>query len=832
MHECTNEHIHNKKIMWQNYLKIAWRNLLRNRSYALINILGLAIGLACFMFIALYVQDELSYDRWQEKGDRIYRMALERKYPGRSRHYAIIPSGYGEVMDKEFPEVEKVCRLFAFDQFGLIVRKGNEVYKENEVIWADSTFFQLFSIPLLSGDPRAALTKPNTAVLTESLARKYFGEEDPVGQVLDLPEADQGLEVTGVCADVPENSHLRFSLLVSSFTLNFLAEEDAPNFINFSAYTYLLLKPGASPEQLERKFPKMVVKYASGQILNRYGVNYEEYQRQGNGYHYFLQPLPDIYLDSKLEAEIRPPGSRRQVYFFTAIALLILVIASINFMNLATARSASRAREVGIRKTLGSGRRAISMQFLTEALLIGLVSGLLAYCINLMALGQFNDIADKALSIERLYSWPFLLTLIGASMITGLLSGIYPAIALSAFRPVEVLRGKIMQQTKGAGLRNALVAFQFTISIFLIACTVVVYRQLAFTQNKDLGFDKEQVISLKGADNLTAQENETMKEALQKLPGIAAVSGCSSQPGQQYFGVSFQPPGAEEMTTGSGLIVDEGYVECMSMQVVAGRSFAEAFADSLSIVINEAAAREMELAEPVGTRLTSPDDFLNDSTAENTLYTIVGVVEDFHFQSLHHPISPLFLINNRQNFTPEVDNLITARLEAGNVQHTLRRVEQLWKELHPELPFQYSFLDRDWAELYDKEIAARKVFGLFSLLAIFIACLGLLALAAFTVEQRTKEIGIRKILGASVLGILGLLSRDFLRLVFLALALATPLAWYAMKRWLDGFAYHTTLAWWAFALAGALAVGIAFLTVSYHSLKAALGNPVEALKTE
>ena len=818
--------------MWQNYLKIAWRNLLRNRSYALVNILGLAVGLACFMFIILYVQDELSYDRWQERGDRIYRMALERKYPGRSRHYAIIPPGYGEVLKKEFPEVEEACRLFFFEEFGIVLKRGSEVFKEEQVVWADSSFFELFSIPLLKGDARTVLARPNTAVLTEKLAKKYFGDENPVGKVLEQPQAEQGLEVTGVCADVPENSHLRFGLLVSSATLDMLAGADAPNFVNFSAYTYLLLHPGASPEQLERKFPELVVKYASGQVLSQFGVNYEEYQRQGNGYRYFLQPLPDIYLDSKLEAEIRAPGSRRQVYFFTAIALLILVIASINFMNLATARSAGRAREVGIRKTLGSSRSAISLQFFAEALLIGLVSGVLAYGINLLALGPFNDIAGKAMPAERLYRWPFLLTVAGAAAATGLLSGIYPALALSAFRPVEVLRGKAMQQTKGVGLRNALVAFQFSISIFLIACTIVVYRQLAFTQNKDLGFDKEQVVSLKGADNLDARENETFKEALSKLPGVAAVSGCSSQPGQQYFGISFQPPGAEEMTTGSGLIVDEGYVECMSMKLAAGRSFSEAFADSLSILVNEAAVREMGLENPVGARLTSPDGFLNKVEGERTVYTIIGVLEDFHFQSLHHPISPLFLVNHQQNFMPEVDNLITARLEAGDIQGTLQRIERLWEEQQPELPFQYAFLDRDWAELYDKEMAAREVFGLFSLLAIFIACLGLLALAAFTVEQRTKEIGIRKILGASVAGILGLLSRDFLRLVALALALATPLSWYAMKVWLDGFAYRTTLAWWAFALAGALALGIAFLTVSYHSLRAAMGNPVEALRSE
>ena len=822
--------------MWKNYIKMTWRNLLRNRGYAVINILGLAIGLACFLFIWLYVRHEWSYDRWHEKGERIYRLALERKYPGRSRHYAITPEGYAQALKKDLPEIEESCRLFAFDGFGYVIKKADEVYKENEVLWADTSFFELFDIPLLKGDKRRALAKPFTAVLTQSLARKYFGDQDPIGQVLELPEVEEvnGLEITGVCADAPENTHLRFSMLVSSNSLDFIQESTEANFINFSAYNYFLLREGTSPEVVERKLPDLVVQYASGQVLNRYGVNYEEYQKQGNGYHYALQSLQNIYLDSRLEGEIKPPGSRQRLYFFSLIALLILAIASINFMNLATARSATRAKEVGVRKTLGASRREVMLQFILEAVVIGLVSGVLAYAINWLLLGQFNVMTGKTIGVEVLLSGSYVGILLAAALATGFLSGIYPALALSLFRPVDVLKGKLIPALKGKGLRNALAGFQFAISVFLIACTIIVYRQLAYTQNKGLGFDRERVISLEGGDNMTAQESEIFKRALASLPGIVAVSGCSAQPGADYFGISFKPSAAEETTTGSGLIVDEGYLECLAIKVLEGRSFSEEFADSLSIIVNQAAAREMNLslAEAVGTRLSSPDDFLNPTPGESTGYTIIGVVEDFHFQSLHHPIGSLFLVNNQSNFTPGVDNLITARLEGGTVSATLKEVESLWQSMQPTQPFLYSFLDQDWAELYDKEMMARRAFGLFSLLAIFIACLGLLALAAFTVERRTKEIGIRKVLGATASGIVGLLSRDFLRLVLGAIAVATPLAWYFMKQWLDDFAYRTNLAWWVFALAGGIALLIAFLAVSIHSVRAAFSSPVEALKSE
>lgn len=816
--------------MFANYLKIAWRNLLRNQNYSLVNIVGLTVGLACVLLIALYLQDELSYDKFHPDGNRIYRMALERKYPGRARNYAIIPQSFAEVVKNEFASVEDATRLFYFQGFNMLYKVNNRPFEEEYNMWADSNFFKMFDIELLKGEKEEVLTRPQSVVLTESTAMKLFGDNDPIGQVLELPQANNNLTVTGVCRDIPENSHLKFNMLTSATSLGqFLTET---NYLNFSAYTYLKLFEGADPAALESQFPDMVVKYVSGPVLNQFGVNYEEYQKQGNGYRYFLQPLPDIYLDSDLEAEIRPPGSRQRIYFFLAIAILILAIACINFMNLATARSAGRAREVGIRKTLGSDRRQIAGQFMLEAIIISLSAGILAWTINALILPAFNQLTAKHFELSDLWSFRYLGLLILLGLIAGLLAGSYPAVALSSFKPVEVLHSKFMQQTKGAGLRNVLVVFQFGISVFLIICSILVYKQWIYTQNKNLGFSKESLITLQGAGGMSFQQGETFKKEIERMPGVVAVSGCNTQPGQQYFGMSFKPQGATEMTTGSGLIVDEGYIECMQMEMVTGRSFSKDFNDSLSIIINESAVREMEMEDPIGKKLVSNDDFLNSTEGQQDVYTIIGVIRDFHFQSLHHIISPLYFIHNQKNFVPGVDGLITVRLRPQNVSSTLEAIGSLWQQVQPDVPFRYSFLDRDWANLYEKEITTRRVFEIFTMLAIFIACLGLLALAAFTAERRTKEIGIRKILGASVGNIVGLLSSDFLKLVLIAIVVASPLAWYVMNQWLENFAYRVVVGPGVFILAAIIALLIAFVTVSFQSVRAAAGDPMKALKTE
>ena len=815
--------------MIQNYLKIAFRNLIRHKGYTAINILGLAIGLACFMIITMYVREELSYDKWHEDGDRIYRVALERKYPGRTRNYAIIPHSYAAAMMNEYPEVEGACRLLYFPNNPLVIKQEGVIYEESNYMWADSNFFNFFDIELVQGNPTEALIQPNAVVLTKSMAAKYFPNEDPLGKVLDLTQNNNDLVVTGVCEDIPSNSHMDFDLLMSSKSLNFLQNL---NYISFSAHTYLKLSPNSDPLALEAKFPDLVVKYASGQILNNYGVNYEEYQNQGNGYVYSLMPMPDIYLNSNMENELKPPGSRQRVYFFLIIAILILVIACINFMNLATARSAGRAKEVGIRKTLGSERKQIATQFFVEAMMISVVSAVIASVIFGVSIPAFNELTDKSFLPSDLFKGQNLLMLVGLTALTGLLSGSYPALALSSFKPIEVLRGQFSKTGKGAALRNALVIFQFGISVFLIICTMLVYKQMLFTQNKELGFDKDQLITVQGAGGMTFQQEETFKDEIANLPGVQAVSGCSTQPGGYYFGVSFKPPAETEMTTGSGLVVDDGYIECMKMNIVEGRSFTEEFVDSLSVVINQAAVREMGLDDPIGTQLVSPSNFLVPSESEDVRFTVVGVVEDFHFQSLHQTISPLFLVHNQRNGNSGVDNLITIRFGPGNLQNSLAKIENLWTQFQPELPFRYAFLDQEWANLYGREMTARKVFSAFSVLAIFIACLGLLALAAFTAEQRVKEIGIRKILGATSSGIVGLLSKDFLKLVVVAIIIASPLAWYAMQNWLEDFAYRIAIQWWVFLIAGVLAVLIAFFTISFQSVKAASANPVDSLRAD
>ncbi|MDX1408456.1 MAG: FtsX-like permease family protein, partial [Saprospiraceae bacterium] len=443
-----------------------------------------------------------------------------------------------------------------------------------------------------------------------------------------------------------------------------------------------------------------------------------------------------------------------------------------------------------------------------------------------------NEVTGKSFAPAHLLGGGYIGLLLLVSIIAGMLSGLYPAFALSAFRPVQVLRGKVMQSTRGVGLRNVLVVFQFGISVFLIISTILVYKQWVYTQNKDLGFNKEYLVTLQGAGGMTPQQSETFKQEIRQLAGVTAVSGCNSQPGQQFFGMSFRPKGANETTTGSGILIDEGYVECMDMQIVSGRSFSDDFSDTLSILVNEAAVREMELDDPIGAQVVSQDEFLNPDPDEPSWYTIVGVIQDYHFQSLHHTISPLFLIHNQRGFNPGVDNQISVRMQADAITGTLQDIERIWKKFEAEQPFRYAFLDQEWANLYTSELTTRKLSSLFSLIAIFIACLGLLALAAFTAERRTKEIGIRKVLGASVLNIVRLLTRDFLRLVLLGILVAAPVAWYIMNNWLENFAYRISIGWGVFVLAAILAILIAFLTVSYQSIRAALTNPVKSLRSE
>ncbi|MBC7891362.1 MAG: FtsX-like permease family protein, partial [Sphingobacteriaceae bacterium] len=626
--------------------------------------------------------------------------------------------------------------------------------------------------------------------------------------------------------DVPRNSHLTFDFLASAKGFPFAQET---NFISFSAHTYVMLRPGTAPEAVQTHLPTLVEKYAAGPVQRNFGVSYREYLRAGNGYFYFLQPLHGIHLDSHLEAELRPNGSRTLVYVFSIIAAFVLLIACINFMNLATARSGERAKEVGIRKTLGSTKRQLAGQFLTESVLQSLAGFVVALGLVLLVLPAFNSVSGKALSTGPFLNGGAILLLLGLAVVVGLFAGAYPAGVLSAFEPIRVLKGRFSSTRQGQVLRNGLVVFQFSISILLIISTIVVFSQLNYIQSKELGFQKGQLVTIQNAGFL-GPKTEAFKRELEGISGVKQVGSTSSTPGTpNFFGMTLRKPGQNESLTGRGSVVDDQYLQTLGATMAQGRAFSRAFNDSLSIILNEEAVHKLGLKAPIGKTVLTPDRFGRPGTDE-VAYTVIGVVKNFHFTSLHERIAPLFIINerwfNRQN------NQLVLRIESPNPQAILAQTGRIWKSYLPEQPFRYSFLDSEWRALYHSEQASQQIFGVFSLLAIFIACMGLLGLAMYIIQQRTKEIGIRKVLGATTLSIVSLLSKDFLKLVLIALVLASPLAWWAMNRWLQDFAYRIAMPWWAFAVAGLLAVAIAFMTVSYQSVKAALMDPVKSLKSE
>lgn len=814
--------------MLQNYIKIALRTLWKNRGFSLINIIGLAVGISVCLLIVMYIQHELSYDRFHEKGDRIYRMVLERRYPGRATSYSIIPHSVGEAVQKEYPEVEECVRFFANQGVSTFIRVGEQTFEERNVIFADSNFFRVFTVPLLKGNPQTALSQPNTIVLTQTTARKYFGSTDVLNKVVRI-EGGDNLMVTGVCADLPENSHFTFDLLATTVGLPFVRQL---NYTGFDAHTYFLLRPQASASALETRFPKIIEKYVAGDIERTFGISFQQFQSAGNGYRYSLQPLTDIHLHSDLEAELKPNGNLSAIYVFAVIAAFILLIAGVNFVNLATARSVERAKEVGLRKTFGSERRSLIAQFLTEAVVISLFSFVLSCVLLLVLLPLFNRISGKELSLAIFVNPFFLPGFLLFSVFIGLLAGGYPALVLSSFQPLAVLRGKFKNNRKGIELRNGLVVFQFGISIILIVCTLVVFRQMQYMQGDRLGFRKDHIITLQRTDLLTTK-TKAFKAELKKLSGIEEVAGASSMPGgNNFFGMTMKAEGAKEPLTGRGLVVDNDFVSALQLEVVKGRSFSDKFpSDSLAILLNEKAVAELGLANPIGARLTSPDGFLNQPNAQSpTLYTVVGVIKDFHFQSLHQKITPLIFINS--NKFGGISQFTGVRIQASQFAQALPAIESVWHTFLPDQPFQYSFLDNDLAALYHAEQTSQQVFGVFSMLAIFIACLGLLGLAAYTTQQRTKEIGVRKVLGASVGQIVLMLAQDFVKLVGVAFLLAVPIAWWAMSRWLENFAYRTDISWWIFLLAGFTALAIALLTISFQAVKAAVANPVKSLRSE
>ncbi len=815
--------------MIKNYLKIAIRSLIKQKVYTIINVLGLSIGIASCLLIVMFVMNEFSYDKFHSKADKIYKVSLERKYPNHSTNYAVIPHSFADVMSRDFPEVSSVIKMGGPINNVVVNYKDerNEVkqFEENFIMAADSNFFEFFSIKMLKGDPKKSLINITDVVVTEETARRYFGNDQPIGKTLRMFNRD--FSVSGVCENVPENSHFKFDFLMK-WEEDFFAGGLETNFTTFTAHVYLELNSSSNTKALEAKFPAMVDAYASAQIERDLGKSWEDYKKEGNGYRYFLQPLTSLHLDpTNIEAKIRQGGNINYVYFLACIAGLILVIACINFMNLATARSAERAREVGVRKTMGSLKGQLVTQFLIESIVLSVFATLLALILAQLALHHFNNLAQKQLSFS--YSPSLFMGLIAVSILVGFLAGSYPAFALSSFNPIVVMKGNFSGNAKGAWLRNGLVIFQFFISIVLIVGTVTVREQMQYMQNKSLGYNKEQVLVIERA---FALENKTQIfiEELKRIPGVENAAGSFSLLGREgdFFGAQFLPEGSSEILTTKSMGIDDDFAQTIGFEFIEGRGYSKETNDSLSIILNESAVKTMGINDPIGKKINQVQRLANGNVTVS--YTIVGVIKDFNFQSLRDPITPL-TIQSMESFNGGPVYTI-ARINSENLTSVINNVEAKWKELAPDQPFKFLFLDENLNAQYEGEQQASKVFGIFSALAIVIACVGLFGLAAYTANLRTKEIGVRKVMGASVASVVILLTKDVTKLILVAFALSVPISYYIMDRWLEGFAYRIDIGIGVFLVAGLIALLISWITVSYQSIKAAIVNPIKSLRSE
>jgi len=805
--------------MLQNYFKIAWRSLWRKKSFSAINIAGLAIGLATCLLIVLFVQHELSYDRYNANADRTFRMTLHGRIGGREIDMAYAPSPAGPAIQHDYPGVEAFTRLE--EQGTFVVKYGREQFKEERVVFADSTCFEIFSIPLLKGNRKTVLNEPNTVVITESTARKYFGDSDPVGKSLTM--GTMGLfRVTGVCRDVPSNSHFHYDFFGSYRSLR-----SGEKWLASGANTYLLLRKDYPIEKLAAQTPQIVRKYMGPEVREFLGISYDEYLRKGDRFGLQFQPVTDIHLGSAREGELEPNSDIKYVYIFSAIAVFILLIACINFMNLSTAGSANRAKEVGIRKALGSVQQQLIGQFLSESVLITFLALLVACGLVVMALPIFNQLADKQFDASALLDGRFVAYMLVGCVVVGLLAGSYPAFFLSSFRPVSVLKGRLQAGMRSGWLRNTLVTIQFAVSIAMIISTLVVYQQLRFIQNKKVGFEKEQVLILHDTYVLGDKLNAFKKELERQAPivGVTLAGYLPAGNSNQGFDAIRDINAPAEITPYRLQIyrIDDHYLPTLGIQLALGRNFSKTFSgDSAAVIVNEATVRQFNWKKPIGQRIAT----IGDGSPQNRrTYTVVGVIRDFHFESMHQRIAPLIMLYGGDSYQ------MALRIRTDNLPALLRNLEQTWKA-ETASPFSYSFLDERFNKMYQSEQRIGELFSIFAGLAVIIACLGLFGLAAFTTLQRTKEIGVRKVLGASVASIVALLSRDFLRLILAAVLIATPLGWYAMDQWLRDFAYRIDLSWWVFVVAGLLAVAVALLTISYQSIKAALVNPVKSLRSE
>lgn len=818
------------RLMLKNYFTIAFRNLKKQRFYTLINIMGLAIGIASCLVILMYITHELSYDKHHEAADRIYRVNCEIKFGANHMNLAVAPAPLADALRTDFPEVEHSARFWS--DGSMLIKRTDQNIKETEIIYADSSVFSVFTIPLIQGNPKEALKDPYTMVISQKAAAKYFPNEDPIGQTLIIENKDN-YKVTGVFENMPVTSHFHFDIMLALVSTDYNKD---PNWLSNNFSTYIKLRPGADYKALEAKFPKMIDTYAGPQAKEALGGDFtmEKFRASGNKLEWTLMPLTDIHLRSDLTSELGVNSDIIYVYLFGAIALFILAIACINFMNLSTARSSNRAKEVGVRKVMGSLRSHLVRQFLTESILLSVFSFFVALVVAWLVLPSFNLLAGKELFLpfEKGIFWG---GLAAGALVVGLMAGLYPSFFLSAFRPVNVLKGNLSLGMKSGLIRSSLVVFQFSISIILIIGTISVNRQLGFIQKTKIGFNKDQVIVIKDAygigDQVQSFKNEVLKDNRilnGTISGFLPVSGTNRND-NTHWPEGMQPT-EENMVALQCWRVDYDYIKTLGMKIKIGREFSNEFpSDSGAVILNEAAQELFGFTkDPIGRKIST---FSGDASGgidrdHPKSFPVIGIVENFHFESLKQNITPLAL------FLDKSIGLVSFRFEAKDTQGVIATIEKNWKALAPGMPFSYSFLDEDFGRMYAAEQRLGKIFFIFAGLAIIIACLGLFALTAFTAEQRTKEIGIRKVLGASVSSIVLLLSKEFGKLILIAFIIATPIAWFGVDWWLKNYTYKAEIGVMVYLLAGLFSFVIAWVTMGYQSIRAASSDPVKSLRSE
>ena len=793
--------------MFENYFKIAFRNLWKHKVFSFINIMGLTVGMTACFLIFLYVRFELSYDNMHGKADRIYRLVSDIKTPSDLIHasgpaWAVPPN-----TKHDFPEVEEFVRVSGNS---FLVRKGNIKFQEEKSVLADSAFFKVFDFPMVRGNRETALSAPLSLVLTESTAKKYFGKQDAMGQTLLLTGDAIPAKVTAVIKDIPENSQIQADMIVSMSTLTGKWDTTLDKqWGNYGSSAFLLLKPGADPKSLEKKFPAF--------LERRNGDEMEKLQMYPT---LFLEPLRDVYLHSTRDGA--KTANIKNVYIFSLIAIFILLIACINFINLTTARSTERAKEVGIRKVVGAIKNQLAKQFIGESVIVCVLAFIFTFFLAMLLIPPFNQLAGKTITTGVFDHPGYLALLFGAAVTIGLLAGFYPALVLSSFQPITVLKGKFSSGAKGIFLRKGLVILQFSISIVLITGTLIVYQQMNYMRNQNLGFDKEQMVVIESNGD---PAKEAFRQSLTTIPSVKSVALSSSVPGGgnpgAYSEVENQK-GDMQIANLELYFVDFDYIPNYSMKMVAGRAFSRDFKTDTTqaMVLNESAVKLLGYA--------SPGDAVGKRFRQwGREGKIIGVMKDFHFRSLQQEIKPLSM-----RIEPNGCHLISANITGNNVPATLAAIEEKWKTLIPNRPFNYFFLDEFFDRQYRSEQRFGNLFLNFAILAIFISCLGLLGLASYSTYQRTREIGIRKVMGASVSGIVHLLSKEFLALLFIAFVIASPIAWLVMHRWLEDFSYRIGIHWWIFMISGTIAFVVAIFTVSFQAIRAALANPVISLRTE